>query len=581
MINSLKKVLFWCKAYRKRLYIGCVFSFLNSIFIVLPVLAVAFIINMMLDMSNQNQSIDRKLWLYTLCFMIIAVMGRVITAYLKARFQESIGSECAAEQRIQLGDALKRVSLGYFDENSTGDLMAAMTTDLSFVEMNAAKMIDVVLNGYISVVVMVLSLCLFSVKIGAVCLLAVLASAFFLNRLKRLNTKNAPVYQQSQNETTSATIEYIRGMAVVKSFKQEGIAISGINKAYRENRDIHIKLERDYIPYHGLHLLVLKIASVLIVLLASLSMNQGIMELPVMLMLAVFSFVIFGNVEGISGAIHMLGIMDSTLEKLRYLEAAEYIDENGIDMKLDNYDVEFTNVSFGYDQKLVLNNLSFQIPEKTTTAIVGPSGSGKTTICSLIARFYDVNSGCIRIGGVNIKEMTCDSLLKNISMVFQNVYLFRDSIKANIAFGNPEATMDEIMRAAKLAYCHDFIMSLPDGYDTVIGDGGATLSGGEKQRISIARAILKDAPIIILDEATASIDPENEHLIQNAISSLVRGKTMIVIAHRLATIEHANQILVVNNANVLQRGTHAELLREDGLYKRFIEIRERAEGWVL
>ena len=244
-----------------------------------------------------------------------------------------------------------------------------------------------------------------------------------------------------------------------------------------------------------------------------------------------------------------------------------------------HYDIEFKNVTFGYDTRTVLKNVSFSIPEKTSTAIVGPSGSGKTTICSLLARFYDPQSGSITVGGHNLKEFTCDSLLSNISMVFQNVYLFNDTIRANICFGKPDATEEEMIEDAKKARCHDFIMDLPNGYDTVVGEGGGTLSGGEKQRISIARAILKNAPIIILDEATASIDPENEHFIQQAISELTRGKTIITIAHRLATVQNADQILVVEDGRIAECGTHEELIRKEGLYKKFTEIREQAEGW--
>ena len=241
----------------------------------------------------------------------------------------------------------------------------------------------------------------------------------------------------------------------------------------------------------------------------------------------------------------------------------------------------FRNVDFGYDSRQILKDVSFTIPEKTSTAIVGPSGSGKTTICNLIARFYDVNSGSITVGGHDVREFTCDSLLKNISMVFQNVYLFHDTIRSNICFGKPDATEGELIEATKKACCHDFIMALPDGYDTVIGEGGGTLSGGEKQRISIARAILKDARIIILDEATASVDPENEHLIQAAISELTLGKTIITIAHRLATIENANQILVVDDGRIAQCGTHKELAAQAGRYKRFVDVRRQAEGWSI
>ena len=298
-------------------------------------------------------------------------------------------------------------------------------------------------------------------------------------------------------------------------------------------------------------------------------------------MLDMFSFMIFGSVEAMNNAAHVLEVIDATLDKLDGIEHADMIDKDGKAISLQNADIAFRDVTFSYDTVPVLRNISFSIPQGSTTAIIGPSGSGKTTICNLIARFYDVDSGEVTVGGENVRNMTCDSLLRNISMVFQKVYLFHDTVENNIRFGNPNATQEEIIEAAKKAQCHDFITALPDGYETVIGEGGSTLSGGEKQRISIARAILKNANIVILDEATASIDPENEHLIQQAISELTIGKTVIVIAHRLATIEHADQILVVDQGQVVQKGTHQQLVQQNGLYRRFITIREQAEGWSI
>ena len=236
----------------------------------------------------------------------------------------------------------------------------------------------------------------------------------------------------------------------------------------------------------------------------------------------------------------------------------------------ERFDVALSHVSFGYGGREVLHDVSFTAPQGTTTAIVGPSGSGKSTICNLVARFYDVNAGSVSVGGHDVREFTCESLLRNISMVFQTVYLFHDTVENNIKFGCPDATHEQVVAAAKAA-C----------YDTVIGEGGSTLSGGEKQRISIARAMLKNAPIVILDEATASVDPENEHLIQQALSALTKGKTILTIAHRLATIQSADQILVVEDGRIVQRGTHDELMAQGGLYRRFIEIREQAEGWRL
>ena len=350
-------------------------------------------------------------------------------------------------------------------------------------------------------------------------------------------------------------------------------------QAIDDSRKIHLKIEWGYVPGNALHLLALKCGSVGLALSAALQCVRGQMDFSMALMFIFFSFSIFASLEPISDSAHTLGVIDDAMDQLDALRGEQFIDAAGREIALTHYDIAFRNVDFGYDSRQVLKNVSFTIPEQTSTAIVGPSGSGKTTICSMLARFYDPQSGSITVGGHDLREFTCDVLLSNISMVFQNVYLFHDTIRANILFGRPDASEEEMIEAAKKARCHEFIMVLPDGYDTVVGEGGGTLSGGEKQRISIARAILKNAPIIILDEATASVDPENEHLIQQAISELTRGKTIITIAHRLATIRNADQILVVDDGRIAERGTYAELVQQDGLYKRFTSIREQAEGW--
>ena len=355
--------------------------------------------------------------------------------------------------------------------------------------------------------------------------------------------------------------------------------MGSVTKDVRDSKRIHLKIEWGYLPANAGHLLALKCGSVCLAIAAALQCLRGDMDFSVMLMFVFFSFSIFASLEPISDSAHTLGVIDDAMDQLDALKSESFIDADGRDISLDNYDIEFKNVDFGYDSRTVLKNVSFKIPEKTSTAIVGPSGSGKTTICSLLARFYDPQAGSITVGGHDLREFTCDSLLSNISMVFQNVYLFNDTIRANICFGKPDATEDEMIAAAKKARCHDFIMQLPSGYDTVVGEGGGTLSGGEKQRISIARAIMKNAPIIILDEATVSIDPENEHLIQHAISELTRGKTVITIAHRLATVKNADCILVVDDGRIAEAGTHDELIRQNGIYRRFTEIREQAEGY--
>ena len=571
MFRIVNRLIHWTGRYKKRIYIGFIYAFFHSIFTAVPIMLAAKGMSAVLDDFRGVASLDgRDIWLL-LGAMILAVLGRYLFSYLRAITQESVGYEATADERIQLGDILKRVSLGFFSKNNMGELSAAATTDLSFMEMFAMNMVNTVVNGYITVIVLILFLMFYSPLAGGIALIGVLLSALFLHLLEKRSRKNAPVHQKAQDDMVESSIEYLRGMQVVKAFKQEGISIAGIKKAYNDSKKINIKIEVEYMPFNCLHLFSLKSASIAIVAVAAFLTFNGNMDLPTMLMLDMFSFMIFGSVESMNNAAHVLEVIDTTLDKLERIEHAKIIDKEGKDITLKNTDIEFQNVTFSYDKTPVLNDVSFSIPQGSTTAIVGPSGSGKTTICNLIARFYDVDNGKIIIGGENIRQMTCDSLLRNISMVFQKVYLFHDTIENNIRFGNPDATQEEIIDAAKKARCHDFIMTLPNGYQTVIGEGGSTLSGGEKQRISIARAILKNANIVILDEATASIDPENEHLIQQAISELTIGKTVIVIAHRLATIEHADQILVVDNGQIVQKGTHNQLIHQEGIYKRFIK----------
>lgn len=581
MFRIVNRLIRWTGNYRRRIYIGFIYAFIHSIFTAIPIMLAAYGLSAVLDDFNGIKPLEiRDIWLM-LGAMIMAVLGRYLFSYLRAVTQESVGYEATADERVRLGDILKRVSLGFFSKNNMGELSAAATTDLSFLEMFAMNMVNTVVNGYITVIVLILFLACCSPLAGGIALAGVLLSGLFLHLLEARSRKNAPIHQKAQDDMVESSIEYLRGMQVVKAFKQEGVSIAGIRKAYRDSKQINIKIEVEYMPFNCLHLFSLKAASIAIVAVAALLTYNGSMALPTMLMLDMFSFMIFGSVEAMNNAAHVLEVIDATLNKLDGIEHADIIDKDGKDVPLRNTDIAFHDVTFSYDKTPVLKNISFSIPQGSTTAIVGPSGSGKTTICNLIARFYDVDCGEITIGGENIRSMTCDSLLRNISMVFQKVYLFHDTIENNIRFGNPNATQEEIMEAAQKARCHDFIMSLPDGYQTAIGEGGSTLSGGEKQRISIARAILKNANIVILDEATASIDPENEHLIQQAISELTIGKTVIVIAHRLATIEHADQILVVDKGEIVQKGTHQQLVQQEGLYRHFISIREQAEGWSI
>lgn len=581
MFHSIKRLLHWAGGYRKRLYLGCLCSFFSVWCTAIPIVIAAWTLGLVIaDFRGENSLEWNIIWL-SLVGIVISIFLRYIFSYWKAKLQESIGYEIAAEERLKIGNVLKRVSLGYFSKNSTGDILTAITGDLSSLELQGMKLIDAIVNGYINLLAIVIILLIVCPMAALTSLVGAILSALALNGISKKSRKNAPTKQISQERITDASLEYIHGLPIVKSFGQEGASIEEWKTACEKHKDINLKIMHGFVPNNCLHLFALKIASVLLILISGIFTIQGNLTISIFLLIAMFAFMIFGAVENMNDSVHMLGLIDTSMDKLENIENAEFIDEAGRDFSIASYNIDFTDVSFGYGEIEVLHNLSFQIPQNTTTAIVGPSGSGKSTICNLITRFYDVNSGSVKIGGHDVREFTCDSLLKNISMVFQNVYLFNDTIRNNIKFGKSDATEDEIIEAAKKACCHDFIMALPEGYDTMIGEGGSSLSGGEKQRISIARAILKNAPIILLDEATASNDPENEHLIQQAISELIQGKTIVTIAHRLATIENADQILVVDHGKIVQKGTHDQLIQQKGIYRSFINIRERAEGWSI
>ena len=585
MFGTVKRIIDWCGSFKKNLYIGFVFSFFSGWFAAMPVIWAAYTIGKLVECEGQGKTISADWIGKSIVIQLFFIFLRFLFDYLRARFQESISYELIARDRLTVGDALKRVSLGYFQNMNTGTILNSITTGFHTLEGMGIRMIDNFVGGYLNFICIILWLTCVNWRIGLIAVTGAAVSLIFLFIISKYSTRNAPILAAANKELTGATLEYARGLSVVKSFGKAGASMESMKKACRDSRDINLKIEWGYIPYNALHLLALKTASVCIVIAAFYLGFSGQLDFTYMMFVILLSFHVFGSLEPIADCAHVLAVIDDALEHLDELTKESFIDADGQQIEIAHYGIEFQNVDFSYgegkERRQVLHNVNLKIPEYSVTAIVGPSGSGKSTICNLIARFYDADSGSVRVGGHDVKEFTCDSLLSNISMVFQNVYLFHDTVRNNICFGKPDATEAEMVEAAKKACCHDFIMALPEGYDTVIGEGGGSLSGGEKQRISIARAILKDAPIIILDEATASVDPENEHLIQAAISELTRGKTIVTIAHRLATIEQADQILVVDDGQIVQRGTHEELVAVPGKYKDFVDIRSQSEGWKI
>ena len=585
MFRTIRRIIRWCGDFRKRLYISFFFSFLSGLSAAAPIIYAGYIIGNVVQWQVEGFGIPSGLWFQSFIVIFATILLRFLLDYIKARFQETISYELVARDRLAIGTALKRVSLGYFQEKDTGTILNSITTGLYTLENMGMRMIDTFVGGYLSFFCIFILLFVIHPFGALICLAGVLLSFLCLSLISRYSKRNTLVQNEVNEKLTRAAVEYTRGLPVVKSFGREGASFSAFRKACVEARKIALKIEWGFIPFNCLHLLALKLSGIVMIISVMAAGLSGKLSLPMVLIFSLLSLTVFHSLEPIADSAHILSIINNAMDQIEALSPDNYIDEDGKDISPSGYDIHFEQVQFSYgkgdEKRNVMKGVSFTAQEGTTTAIVGPSGSGKTTLCRLLARFYDVSGGRITFGGHNLKEFTCDSLLSNISMVFQNVYLFHDTVRANICFGKEQASEEEMIRAAKQARCHDFIMALPEGYDTVIGEGGSTLSGGEKQRISIARAILKNAPVIILDEATASLDPENEHLIQEALTELTVGKTVIVIAHRLATIENADQILVLDDGHIVQKGTHRQLIRQEGIYQRFVKIRELAEGWSI
>jgi ATP-binding cassette subfamily B protein len=397
--------------------------------------------------------------------------------------------------------------------------------------------------------------------------------------MEQVARRQAKIRQEEAAKLTGAALEYTEGISVIKALRMAGNAAKRMDGAIDDTCSRAIDFEHSMIKPVTRYLDCYAFAIAAVLFLSFRQFFNMEMSLPVVVMVALFIFRIYLPAMGLAIGASMMRVMEAGLDRYEKLKEVPIIDAEGKDIQLERFDIEFDSVSFRYEEKETLKNISFTAKERSMTALVGASGSGKTTIANLIVRFWDAQKGAVKIGGLDLRRMNCDSLLRYVSMVFQRVYLFHDTIENNIRFGRPGASREAIIEAAKKARCHGFITALPQGYDTVVGEGGSTLSGGEKQRVSIARAILKDAPIVLLDEATASVDPDNEKFIQEAINELVHDKTLIMIAHRLSTIKRADQILVIDNGEIIERGVHDELLAKGGHYKNLWQRRQNARGW--
>lgn len=575
MLTALRKIYDFAGNWQGVLKKSVAFSLLHSIFDMFQIAALFLIL------IGLTEGMTLQIIVFTLLLLIIGILGKIYCSYISDFSQTKVGYYMCAEKRIHVGDRMKYMPMGYFNDHSLGKLTSAVTTTIGDVENNAPSVLITVVHGFVHVVVITIVMFFFDWRIGSLCCLGILLFLVCNSMMQKKSQKISLERQRAQEDLVGATLEYIQGMNIVKSFNLGGNSNQKMKQAIEESRVRNTKLETVFIPYGAAQQFVLRLISVSIMFCSILFYLQGSMTLVYCLLMCVASFLIFSELEKAGGKSFALRLIESSIDKINEIDETPIMDLSGQNITPPNMDIELKDVSFSYGEHQIFRCINLSVPSRTTLAIVGPSGSGKTTLCSLIARFWDVQSGSITLGGTDIRDYTLDKLLSYFSIVFQNVYLFADTIENNIRFGKPDASHDEVVRVAKKACCHDFIMALPQGYDTVIGESGATLSGGEKQRISIARAILKDAPIVILDEATSSVDPENESDLQAAIESLTESKTVITIAHRLKTVKNADQIVVIADGKITQRGTHEQLKMQSGIYADFINIRHKTTGWKL
>ena len=494
MYGTLKKIIAFAGSKEGLLKKSLLFAFLSGLFAALQ-FAALFIVVEALVSDNRDR---RFIWI-SLGIMAVSLVGRIITTYFSTMEQTETGYCMVAEKRIHIGDRLRYIPMGYFNKNSIGNITAIVTTTLGDVENSAARVLVSVLGGFFNSVALVIVLLVFDWRIGLIAAIGVLLYLVAAELALRKSACLSGVRQHTQESLVESVLEYIQGMGIVKAFGMEKDSTQSIDSAIKASCRDNLKLTKASVPYDALKQVVVRVFSVLLPLASIYFWLNASLSLAYGVILVVASFMVFNDLENAGNMASLLQMLAASMDMANSIDDTPVMDEKGADVVSASSEIIFDNVDFSYADRKILDHVSFTIPAGTTTAIVGPSGSGKTTMCNLIARFWDVDAGRITVGGKDVRDFKLDSLMKNISMVFQNVYLFADSIENNIKFGCPDATHEQVIEAAKKACCHEFISALPDGYDTLIGEGGGTLSGGEKQRISIARAILKNAPIIILD----------------------------------------------------------------------------------
>ena len=577
MIKTIKKFFAFCgEENRKKFVLSVWLAVLQAFFEALKIPAIAVMIRALIMENMRLQDI-----LIALGIMVFSIAGAGLIKSKSVMLQTEGGYDTCARKRIEIAEHMRYLPMGYFNENSLGQITSVTTNVMENLENVATRVVMMVCEGILTTALVIVMLLFFDWRISLVLLFGFVLFFLANGRLQKAAGRLAPEKIAADERMVEKVLEYLQGMTEVKAYHLKGKKSAELNNAIFENSKINTDLELTLIPRMSLQSIISKMTGTAMVMLTCLFFCNGTMDVLTAVVMVISAFIIYASLESAGNYSALLRIIDVSVDRAQEILDTPQMEINGEQIVPDTRNISAREIDFSYDQRKIIDGISLNIPEKTTTAIVGPSGGGKTTLVNLMARFWDVDAGKVTLGDRDVKDYDYDSLMKNYSFVFQNVYLFHDTIANNIRFGNPEASMEEVIAAVKKACCHDFITALPEGYETVIGEGGANLSGGEKQRISIARAMMKDAPVIFLDEATANVDPENENELIHAISALTNEKTVVMIAHRLKTVKEADQILVVDQGKIVQQGTHEELIRQGGIYGRFVGERQNAASWKM
>jgi len=582
MLKTVYKFLELMKAQRKRLYLSFLFNFLDGIFIMIPLVIAYYMVASIPELNkNATRQLDEKSLIFCIAAMAVTIICRIILRYATMRLRSGAGYEAICEKRISLGLHLKRASMGFFSKKNQGDLISTITSDAAFLEIEGIGVIEKAATGIPSLIIGLIFLFCVDYRIFIFSVLLLIPAWYAYRRLASTQDRLNINRQKFIGTVTEETVEFVHGIHILKSCQTEKQHETKIMQIFERLQDESIRNELSHLFPIALFQFWFRAITTGTIFLAGMFFLLNDIDYMRLFLLTLSSFGLFQGIEGMGIFSIFAKMTAQSLKRMDIIDNIPVMSDISGEEELNQFDISYENVSFAYDSTPVLKGISFNIPERTTTALVGLSGSGKTTVINLLGRFWDAQQGKIKIGGKEIQNLSYEYLLRNLSFVFQDVMLFQDSILNNIRIGKPSASLDEVVEAAKKAGCHDFIMALPDGYDTVPGEGGSTLSGGEKQRIAIARALIKDAPIVLLDEVTANIDVENEVKIQSALQELLKNKTVIMIAHKLSTIQDVDQILVIEDGSISQKGTHNELMKQIGLYKKLWDMQYQTEKWKI